>query len=469
MFVSRTVELAALNKLYAKSSFQMAIVYGRRRVGKTTLLNEFAKDKPAIFFAAPEANAYLSLQLFSEKVYAFFKLPKTTGAFRNWHDAFSFVAEKAKEQRFVLIIDEFPYLVNSNKSIMSILQNIIDHEMKETSLFVILCGSQISFMEKQVLSGKSPLFGRRTAQLRIEGFDYFDAAKMLPGVSNEDIIRYYACIGGTPHYLNQVNPELSFEENLLDMYFEPHAYLYGEPTMLLQQELREPAMYNSVISAVATGSSRINDISTKIAEETAKSSKYVKTLLDLQILGKEVPFGDNPTSSRKTIYRISDNCFRFWYKYVFLHNDGIETGAGRLIAESLVFPELSAFIGKPAFEDVCRQYLIRKNKERQLPFIATNFGTWWGTDNQEKREADIDIVVGNKPFRKAMLCECKWRNEPTTSSEIVKLVEKSRLLPGYNEYHFMFFSKAPYTDAALELEINNENLHLISIDMLFDF
>jgi len=467
MFVSRTNELAALNKLYAKNSYQMAVVYGRRRVGKTTLLKEFVKDKPAVFFAAPEANAHLNLLLFSEKVYGFFGLPKSTGAFRNWHDAFSFIAEKAKEQRFILVIDEFPYLVNSDKSIQSILQNMIDHELKETSLFLVLCGSQISFMEKQVLSAKSPLFGRRTSQFRIEGFDYFDAAKMLPGVSNEDTIKYYACIGGTPHYLNQVDPALSFEENLIDLYFEPQAYLYGEPTMLLQQELREPAMYNSVISAVAAGSSRMNDISTKIAEETAKSGKYVKTLLDLRILRKDVPFGENPKSSRKTVYQIADNCFRFWYKYVFMHNDGIETGAGRIIAESMVFPELSAFIGKPAFEDVCRQYIIRKNKENALPFLATNFGTWWGTDNQEKQAADIDIVADNKPQKKVLLCECKWRNESTDAGEIKKLLEKSRLLPGYNDYSFMFFSKSSYTEAALKLAQENPNLCLVGLDMLF--
>jgi AAA+ ATPase superfamily predicted ATPase len=468
MFVSRTGELADLNKLYAKNTYQMAIVYGRRRIGKTTLLKEFVKDKPAIFFAAPEANAYLNLLLFSEKVYGFFDFPKSTGVFRNWHDAFSFIAEKAKERRFILVIDEFPYLANSDKSIMSIMQNIIDHELKDTNIFLVLCGSQVSFMEKQVLSAKSALFGRRTSQFRIEGFDYLEAAEMLPDVSNEDKIKYYACIGGTPHYLRQVNPSLSFEDNLIELYFEPQAYLYGEPTMLLGQELREPAMYNSIISAIATGSSRLNDISTKIAEEAAKSSKYINTLLELRILRKDVPFGENPQRSRKTIYQIADNCFLFWYKYVFMHNDAIETGIGRMVAENEVFPELPAFVGKPAFEDVCRQYIIRKNKENKLPFLATRFGLWWGTDNQEKQSADIDIVADNKLQKKALLCECKWRNEPTDVGEVKKLLEKPRLLPGYVEYSFMFFSKSPYTDAALMFARETPNLQLVDLDMLFE-
>jgi AAA+ ATPase superfamily predicted ATPase len=322
-------------------------------------------------------------------------------------------------------------------------------------------------MEIEVLGAKSPLFGRRTSQFRIDSFNYFDAAQMLPGVSNEDKIRYYACIGGTPHYLGQVDRSLSFEENIIELYFEPQSYLFSEPAMLLQQELREPAMYNSVVSAIATGSSRLNDISMKIDEEASTSGKYIKTLVDLRILRKEVPFGENPARSRKTLYQIADNCYRFWYKYIFFHSAGVETGTGRIIAESMVFPDLSAFIGKPAFEDVCRQYIIRKNNEKSLPILATNYGTWWGTDSRVKQAADIDIVADNKPQGQALLCECKWRGEPTDAGEVKKLLDKSYLLPGYSEYFFMFFSKAPYTDAALNLARKHKNLRLVTLDMLF--
>ena len=468
MFVSRTDELSAMQKFYNKDTFQMVVLYGRSRVGKTTLISEFIKDKPAILFSAQEANEHLNLRLFSESVYRFFGLPASTGPFQSWHDAFSFIAEKAKGQRFVLAIDEFPYIATTNKSIKSILQNIIDHELKNSQLYLILCGSQISFMEKSVLGAKSPLFGRRTAQFKLGGFDYYDAAQMLGGASNEDKIKYYACIGGTPHYLAQVDTRLSFEENVIDLYFTPQGYLYSEPTMLLQQELREPAMYNTIISAIATGSSRLNDISTKIGEETAKSTKYMKTLMDLRILARIVPFGENPERSRKSLYEIADHCYRFWYKYVFFNRAGIETGIGRNIAESIVFPELAAFIGKPAFEEVCRQFIQRQNRKTQLPFLATEFGQWWGTDPRAKQSADIDIVVGNRAQGKLLLGECKWRNEQTDAGEIQKLLDKARLLPGYQDVFFMFFSKAPYTPAAQELERNNPNLKLITLDMLFE-
>jgi len=468
MFVSRDSELGALQKLYNKDKFQVVVMYGRRRVGKTTLINEFIKGKPAIFFAAQEANTQLNLQMFSEKVYAFFGLPTTTGVFANWHDAFMFIADRAKTQKFILAIDEFPYIVEANKSVKSILQNIIDHELLNSNLYLILCGSQISFMEREVLGYKSPLFGRRTAQFMVTGFDYYDAAKMLPSATNEDKVRYYACIGGTPHYLAQIADELSFEANIKELFFQPQGYLYGEPTMLLQQELRELSIYNSIISAIATGASRLNEISTKIGEDTAKTIKYIKTLTDLKILHKEHPFGENPERSRKGIYMISDNCFRFWYRYVFLNKTGIESGIGAEIADSLVFPNLPSFTGKPAFEEICRQYLVRRNKGKALPFLASNFGCWWGADPEIKANADIDVIADNKAERKIILCECKWKNEPTDAAEIQKLMSKAHLISDYTDYWFMFFSKAPYTEAARRLEQKNDNLSLITLDMLFE-
>jgi AAA+ ATPase superfamily predicted ATPase len=290
---------------------------------------------------------------------------------------------------------------------------------------------------------------------------------MLEGISNEDKIKYYACVGGTPHYLSQVDCHLSFEENLIDLYFEPQSYLYGEPELLLQQELREPAMYNSIIAAIASGAARLNDISSKINEDSAKVIKYIKTLIDLNILYKDNPFNENPEFSRKSAYRISDNCYRFWYRYVFLNKAGIEAGIGAEIADSLVFPLLMIYIGKPAFEDICRQYLIRQNKSQLLPFLAMNIGVWWGSDKTEKVSADIDIVAENKTTKQILLCECKWRNELTDASEVQKLLAKSKLLPDYDEYYFMFFSKSPYTKAAKQLAAENKNLRLLDLNMIF--
>jgi len=467
MFVSRETELMALQKLYDKQTFQMVVMYGRRRVGKTTLINEFIKDKPAIFFSAQEANEKMNLQMFSAKVYSFFDLPETTGAFVNWNDAFMFIADRAKSRQFILAIDEFPYIAETNKSVKSILQNIIDHHMKNTGLYLILCGSQVGFMEREVLGYKSPLFGRRTAQFCIESFDYYDCAKMLPHASNEDKMRYYASVGGTPHYLSQIDSNLTFEDNIKSLFFKPQGFLYSEPTMLLQQELREPAMYNSIIAAIATGSSRLNEISTKIGEDSSKTIKYIKTLVDLKILQKVIPFGDNPERSKKGIYSISEQSFRFWYRFVFLNKTSVESGLGAEVADSVVFPELPAFVGKSAFESACRQYILRRNKDRSLPFITTNIGCWWGNDPVAKENTDIDVVADNKQDGQIILGKCKWRNEPTDAADIMKLISKAHLISGYDEYQYMFFSKSPYTEAAKQIAREKKNLELVTLDLLY--
>lgn len=442
MFIGREKELSALNKLYDEKTFQMVVMYGRRRIGKTTLISEFISDKPAIFFTAQEVNDALNLSQFSKKIYAFFNLPESAGAFSSWISAFEFLAEKAKELRFVLAFDEFPYAASANRSLKSILQTIIDHDFKNTGLFLILCGSHMGFMENEVLGYKSPLFGRRTAQIKLDGFDYYDAGKMLEGFNNEDKLKLYACVGGTPHYLSQIKENESFEENIKRLFFDIAGYLYNEPMMLLQQELREPAMYNSIITAIAGGASRLNEIATKIGEDSPKVSKYLQTLVNLQIVHKIYPFGETPQNSRRGIYRIADNCYDFWYRFVFPNRPEIEGGSGDLIADAEVFGEkLSTYIGKPPFETVCLQYLQRANRRKKLPFTATSFGSWWGTDPKEKAQTDFDVVAANRSDKHIILGECKWKSDINFAGEAKKLMGKDHLLAEYKERHYYIFSK----------------------------
>jgi AAA+ ATPase superfamily predicted ATPase len=445
----------------------MVVMYGRRRIGKTTLISEFIADKPALFFTAQEANDSLNLSRFSKKIYAFSGVPESAGAFQNWNDAFSFLGNKAKEGRFVLAFDEFPYAASANRALKSILQSAVDHEFKNTGMFLILCGSQMGFMENEVLGYKSPLFGRRTAQIKLEGFDYYDAGKLLESFSNEDKIKFYACVGGTPHYLTQIKKAESFEENIKRLFFDISGYLYNEPMMLLQQELREPAMYNSIISAIAGGASRLNAIATKINEDSSKVSKYLQTLINLQIIQKEYPFGENPQNSRRGIYRIADNCYDFWYSFVFSGRPEIESGNGDIIADNEVFGDrLSAYVGKPPFEKMCLQYLSRQNRGGNLPFAATSFGSWWGTDPKEKTQTDFDIVAANRRGKQIILGECKWKNNLNDVTEIQKLTSKEHLLSEYSDRYYCFFSKAPFSKSAKKLE--SERLKLITADMLFE-
>jgi len=468
MFLGRKKELETLEKLYKKRGFELVVLYGRRRIGKTTLISQFIKDKQAIFFSAQEANDKINLQVFSGLIYQFFGLAKTgLPAFADWNSAFMFLAEKTRNKRMILVFDEFPYAAGANKGLKSVLQNAIDHKFKKSNLFIILSGSQISFMENEVMGSKSPLFGRRTAQIKLGGFDYIDAAGMLSKYSNEDKIKLYSCIGGTPYYLSRIDKQLSFEKNLATLFFDPAGYLYEEPLMLLKQELREGAMYHSIISAIALGATKLNEIASKIGEECSKTIKYLDTLINLNILHKEFPFGENPEKSRKGIYRIRDNCYRFWYRYVFMNKTTIEQGAGTALLKSFL-PELNSYIGGP-FEDICMQYMIRMNNSLGLPFVFTQFGRWWGPD------AEIDMVFSDTNRKHFIFAECKWRNDLKDTSTLESLVEKSRLLKhDYNnrvsitgDTFFYLFSKVPFSKSCESLANQMGNVGLISLRELF--
>ena len=469
MFVGREKELASLEKLYQKEKFQMVVLYGRRRMGKTTLITRFIEGKPAIFFTAQETNDKLNLEEFSKKVYRFFSVPEPAGAFQSWNAAFDFLAERAKKERFILAFDEFPYAAYANPGLSSILQNTIDHKFKDTGLYIILCGSQISFMENEVLGYKSPLFGRRTAQIKLEGLDYYDAAKMLPGFSPIEQLQIYSCVGGTPHYLAQIDNEETFEENMERLFFDISGYLYNEPMMLLQQELREPAMYNSIIRAIASGANRNSEIAARVGETGSTVNKYIRTLMDLHIITKTHPFGEDPETSKKAIYRLADNCYLFWYRFVFPVRQEIESGSGDIVAKRILQGEqMSDFFGKPAFEDISLQFLRRMNRTGKLPFTGTSFGTWWGNDSREKKQADIDVIMADRENRTILLGECKWRNASPELSVLREIAQKDYLMPAYKEFYHCVFSKIPYSVQAKELG-KQENILLFDVNSLYDF
>ncbi|MCL2792033.1 MAG: ATP-binding protein [Spirochaetaceae bacterium] len=461
MFFGRKKELETLEKLYKKHSFELLVLYGRRRIGKTTLLSHFIQDKPAIFFSAQEANDKINLQIFSELLYQFFGLGNTgLPAFADWNSAFYFLAEKAHNRRLILVFDEFPYAAGANKGLKSILQNAIDHKFIKLNLFIILSGSHIGFMENEVLGSKSPLFGRRTAQMKLNSFDYADAADMLSKYNNEDKIRLYSCIGGTPYYLSRIDKQLSFEKNLEELFFEPSGYLYEEPLMLLKQELREGAMYHSIISAIALGATKLNDIALRTGEERSKTIKYLDTLISLNILHKEFSFGENPEKSRKGIYRIRDNCYRFWYRYVFMNKTVIEQGAGKALFKSFL-PELNSYIGGP-FEEICMQYMVRLNNLLALPFVFTQFGRWW------RPNAEIDMVFSDTSRKQFIFAECKWRNDLKDTAALLNLVENSKLLnPTTDNAFFYLFSKATFSKSCESLANKMGNVSLISLNDFF--
>jgi len=462
MFIGRERELADLNELYNQDKFQLFVLYGRRRVGKTTFLNEFCKGKDTVFYSAEQSNNKLNLEKFSNLVFQYYN-ENTLEPFSTWENALTYIDERQKNNRLVLVFDEFPYLVKKNKALLSELQHLIDHKLQYGNLFIILCGSYMGFMEKEVLGSKSPLFGRRTGQLHMKSFDYYESLQFLKGFSSKDKLMFYGAFGGTPLYLQQIRNDLDFEKNIRNSFLKTTAYLYEEPLLLLRQEVNEPGIYSAIIEAIAGGYTKANEISTKIGEETAKCLKYINTLCELGILYKETPFGEKD-SSRKTIYGISDFMFRFWYRYVFANRSLVETGAENAIWQQKIVPDYNNYMGS-VFEKICKDYLIIQNSRGRLPILFTSIGRWWGNDPIEKKQKEIDLIANDG--KDYLICECKWKSEKLDLPVLKSLIEKADVFNKNrkNTWYFLF-SKSGFTKAVIDAAAKNDKIFLVGIEDL---
>lgn len=458
MFIGREDELKDLNDLYESNSFEFVVMYGRRRVGKTTLISEFCKDKPAIFYVAQEHNDKMSLESFGDKILDYFGMKEFMPRFQEWEMAFKYVGKMAEEKRIILVIDEFPYIATANKSLCSILQNVIDHYLKNTKIFLIVCGSSMSFIEKEVLSYKSPLFGRRTAQFKIEPFDFFTSTNFVPNYSLEDKVATYGVLGGIPQYLERFQNERALDENIKHSFLNKNSYFYDEPKNLLKQELREPAFYNSIIEAIANGYTKLNEISTKVGESTDKCSKYIKNLIDLGIVIKETPIGEKE-NNRKTLYKLKDNMFSFWYRFVFNNIELIEQRKIDYIYENKIVPYMSEYLGF-IFEEICIQYLKRLNKDDKLPFVFESIGKWWGTNKNTKTAEEIDVIATSKDS--IIIGECKWKNELLGMDVVKTTIERGSIFNHKNKY-YMFFSKSGFTKEVVTSAEKDDSIILVSV------
>lgn len=462
MFHCRETELRDMNRRYHKDNFECLIVYGRRRVGKTALINEFCKDKPTVFFSALNASDKENLEALSKAIYEK-DHPGMDSApvYQSFDAAFDAITRMAEKERLVFVIDEYPYLAKANKSISSRLQHIIDHTWKNGQLYLILCGSSISFMEYQVLGYESPLYGRRTGQYKIQALTYKEITAFNSTLTNEQQALIYGITGGIPHYINKLDVYEDVDEALRENLFNTSSYLYEEPENLLKQELREPAIYNSVITAIAGGASHSNEIATKVGIESAICAKYLKVLLDLGIIKKETPITEKP--GKKTIYTIGDNFFRFWYRFVPQNTSAISAGRIDLIYEPVIKRYLSDYMGL-VFEQMCREYLLRYADD--LPILLSDIGQWWGTDSKVKKEVQIDIVGTPVEGDEYIIGSCKYRNDPIGVDELELIRHYADVFGKGKKYHFCIFSKSGFTKGLQELGDRGE-VKLITLDDMY--
>lgn len=462
MFYGREKELKKLNTLWKSNSFQMPIIYGRRRVGKTYLINEFCKDKETIFFCATQNTAESNLIKLSQAVNTFHNNIQAT--YDSFEKLFEAVANLAKDKQLILVIDEYPYLAKSFPAISSILQYFIDHYFKETKLFLILCGSSMSFMEKQVLNYESPLYGRRTAQMKILPFDYFSTALMFPNYTLEEKALAYGITGGVPMYASILSKYSSLKEALLNEMFDNDGYLFQEPSTILQMELREPDNYNAIIESIANGASKASDISSKCHIDSNICTKYLSKLIELGILKKEMPVGSQ--NKKAVIYQIADPIFRFWYRFVYRNMSSILTQRIEMFYESEIEKYYHEYMGL-VFEDMCKDYLVYHSNYVQFPL--GDIGQWWGVQRIDGQNIalQIDIVITSVDGKQCVVGECKYTNALVSLDVLEDLIKESEFAYPYTELQFYVFSLSGFTKQASEFA-KDKSITLITLKDLYD-
>jgi len=458
MFFGRNAEISKLEQMYNSNTFEFAVIYGRRRVGKTTLIREFIKDKRALFFAASESTASNNLLSLSRCIGG----KKNAPVFTDYENALTSVFELAEKERLIFVIDEFPYLAGAYRGISSLLQILIDHKKEHSQLMLILCGSSMSFMENQVLGYQSPLYGRRTAQFKVLPFTFFESLPFFGDFEPIDKAVLYGATGGVPEYLSKVNPQKTVRENTIDLFFTPSGLFFEEPSNLIKQELREPSTYNVVIEAIASGASRLNEIATKCRIESNKCAKYLASLISLGLISKEYPFGE--TANKKSIYKLEDFMFRFWYRFVFPNMSAITAALGAAVYDNEVEGQLNAYMGL-IFEEICKQWLFEMAKRGSLPFFIGNLGRWWGTNPTTRAQEEIDIMAVHKS--NALFAECKWKNADVGMDVYHELKRKSELFHHENVYLYVF-SKNAFTGELRLAEQEHGLVKLFALPEMMD-
>jgi len=444
MFVDRENELKALEDLYKSGKAVFMPIYGRRRVGKSELILRFMAGKKGVYLLGKTIAEKAMLETFSTRISSVFSdnvLEKNP--LRSWEALFAYLCQKAEKENIVVAMDEFPYLVKTNDALPSILQAEWDEHIKDSKMFLILCGSSIGMMEKEVLEYKSPLYGRRTGQILLHPLRFRHIRPFLPGYSEKSLMEAYAILGGVPAYLLEFDKSRSIAQNIENNILARDSYLYDEVPFLLREELREPANYFAILKELSFGKTALNDLVNSTGLERGMVSSYLDSLIALKIVERRVPVTEkNPHKSRRGIYRIADCFFRFWFRFVFPNKDLLVMDKQREVMKNSISPYLDSFVAF-AFEDVCREILWEVNDGRSLPFMFERIGAWWGGGNE------IDIVALSETSREILFAECKWTSKPVDIGIVKGLLEKSRLVEWNREKrkeHFALFSKSGFTE-----------------------
>lgn len=446
IFVDRDAELRALEREYVREGSSFVVVYGRRRVGKTELISQFIRDKRVLYYLATEEPELQNLESFQSVAADFLQsdLLRTARVSR-WEDVFREIARACGPagERAVIVIDEFQYLGRANPAYPSIFQRVWDTMLKDANVMLILCGSLISLMRDQVLSEESPLYGRRTAQIRMGQIPFSHYREFLPGRSTRELVERYAVTGGVPKYIELFEDEKDVYSAISANVLDRSGFLYDEPNFLLQREVPDVGTYFALIRAIAGGAHRPNEISRDFGLKQTSLGKYLKTLIDLDVLEREVPVTEgNPNKSKKSLYRIKDNFLQFWFRFVLPNLSYLETGRTSAVERRVRDHFIDGHLAY-VYEDVCRERLWELTDSGELGFVLERVGRWWlGSD-------EIDVVGLSAGEKRAVWGECKFWKDPVGANVLRTLEEKVARVPWERDTRadsFALFSVSGFTD-----------------------
>lgn len=460
-FVDRKNEMQFLETEYTKEESSFVIVYGRRRIGKTSLLSEFIKDKDALFFLTTEESENENRNSFAKAVadYTDNKLLKNAKV-DDWETLFSCLASYSPEKRKLIIIDEFQYIGKSNPTFISKMQKIWDTILKDTNVMLVLCGSLVNMMYDQTLSYSSPLYGRRTGQLKMHQIpfkyyqDFFDVE-----MTDKQLIESYAVTGGVPKYIESFRAFDDIYDAVDNSVMSKESYLYEEPNFLLEKEVQDVGSYFSIIKTIASGKERSSEIAAALGVKETNLPKYLNVLIDLDILEREVPITEkNPEKSKMGLYKIKDNYLRFWFLFIYPYKSFIETDHKDFVLDKIrkgFIPNHTAFV----YEDICRkEYMNELIVQGVWDFVPQKTGRWW-----DRKDAEIDIVAVDENDRNIIFGECKYTNKPMDTDVYYALLEKAKKV-GWNKSDrkefYVLFSINGYTEKLKQLSKDCTNIYL---------
>lgn len=458
-FVDREREMETLQSEYDRKGSALVVLYGRRRVGKTTLISEFIQEKKALFFLASEESESQNRVAFKDKAAEFIDSDLLRDAdIKSWDTIFKTVMDTPFDSKPIIVIDEFQYLGKANPAFPSIFQRIWEEILKDKSVMVILCGSLVSMMESQTLAYGSPLYGRRTAQIRLKQIPFQYYHEFFPGKSQKELIEMYAVTGGVPKYIELFSEGRDIYSAIQKCVLNRSGYLYDEPHFLLQQEVTEIGSYFSIIKAIAAGNSKLSAISTVLEIKATSLTKYLKTLTDLDIVEREVPITEeNPEKSKKGLYRIKDNYLRFWFAFVYPNMSFIESGHSRIVMNKIRKGLVSNHIAF-VYEDVCREKMWELNACDTWSFNFTKLGRYWDA------KTEIDIVALDPDGKNLILGECKYWQEPVGINILRELENKTESVAwekNDRKVWYVLFSAGGFTDELREHCKTREDVLLV--------